>query len=147
MEKPAASRRLGVGWLIVFAIGIAFMAIALYIAATPLPLEEGYAGTTFANLQRTNPQLANVIWHDYVAFGLLLLGVSVLTVVLSWKGLSQGSPLAWYSLLIIGVTIAVMLVLAHVPVGYDFSHYGVALVLDAILLIGLAISAKPVFTK
>jgi len=133
------------GWLIVFGIGIAFVGIALYITITPLPLEEDYAGTTFADLQRTNPRLANVIWHDYVAFGLLLLGVSALTVVLAWKGLSQGSHLAWYAILIIGVTIAVMLVLAHVPVGYDVTHYGAALVLDAILLTGLAISAKPVF--
>lgn len=136
------------GWIIIFALGIVSMPLSVVIAATPMLGEEEYAGISYRNLQATNPQLANIIWHDTVAFGTLLFGISLLSTILSWKGLSQGSSLAWYSLLILGVTFLAAFLLAHFPIGNtSFQHIGLALVLQPIYYIGLAVSAKPVLSK
>ncbi len=147
MGGKSGGRALQVGRLIVIVIGIIFATIAVGVAVTPLPGEEAYAGTTFAELQSSNPRIANIIWHDYVAFGILFLGVSVLIVLLAWQGLSPGSRLVWSSLVLLGITILAFLVLAHVPIGHtDPLHFGLPLLLAVVLLIGLALSASSVFS-
>lgn len=79
--------------------------------------EEDYAGVTFRELQVNDPSLAALIWHDYTGFGVLLFGVSLLAVVLAWKGFRMGARLAWTSLLVLGLTIVAFVLVAHLPIG------------------------------
>lgn len=89
-----------------------------------------------------NPRIANVIWHDTVAFGTLVFGGSFVVVVLAWMDLSRGLRLAWYSLLILGLALLVALPLTHFPIGNtSLVHIGPGFVLLAIFLIVLAVSA------
>lgn len=148
MEGHVKDRRLTIGWILIFVLGIFSMAYSVIVATTPLLGEEEYVGTSFASLQATNPQIAKVIWHDTIAFGTIVFGGSLLVVVLAWKGLSKGSRLAWYSFLILGLTPLVALPLAHFPIGNtSFVHIGPGFILLTISLIALAVSAKLVFSK
>lgn len=119
-------------------LGVIFMIYSLVNATTPLLAEEDYGGTSFAGLQAANPRLANIIWHDHVGFGTVNFGISVLVVFLAWRGLSEGSMLAWYSLLILGLASLAWLLLAHLPVGN--MHFLPSLVPNAIYFIALSIS-------
>jgi len=127
-------------------MGIAFMAIAVVAATNPLPGEEGYLGRSFADIRTADPKLGNVIWHDYVAFGTLLFGVSFLIAYLAWFGLSRPSLQAWVPILILAVSILAFLMLAHVPIGNtSFAHFWVPVILAVVMLLGVAISAPSVF--
>lgn len=140
--------RLRVGWLTVLAIAVVFMIFSVIVVVTPLRGEEEYTGTTFSDIRSSNPQLANVIWHYTAAIGTIAFGTNLLIALLAWKGLSKGSRVAWYSTLLVAVTFAVSLVVAHVPIGHpSFEHWGPPVVLTAALLVGLAISAKPILSR
>lgn len=144
-EEPDGDGRMRIGRATVLFAGVVLMVISAVIAVTPLPGEEDYAGVTFRELQANNPSLAALIWHDYAGFGILLFGVSLLAVVLAWKGFRMGARLAWTSLLVLGLTILAFVLVAHLPIGHNFVHYGPVLILALILLGGLATAAKPVF--
>lgn len=148
MSEAKMERALQVGRAMILTMGVAFAVIALVAASNPLPGEEGYLGRSFADIRGTDPQLGNVIWHDYVAFGTLLFGVSFLIAYLAWGPLATYSRDAWFSILILAVSILGFLVLAHVPVGNtSFAHFGVPTFLALALLLGLAISAKAVLRE
>ena len=148
MRQGKVDRRLQVGRALIIVMGISFMAVAVVAATNPLPMEEGYLGRSFGEIRATDPQLGNVIWHDYVAFGTLLFGVSFLIVYLAWRGLRRSSREAWLSILVLAVTILAFLVLAHVPIGNtSFAHFGIPTILALLLISGLAVSAKPVFRE
>lgn len=147
-QEPMKDKALRVGWITISAIGVVSMVYSVIIAATPLLGEAEYVGTTFANLQVANSKIANIIWHDMVSFGSITFGASLLGVFLAWKGLTNGSRLAWYSLLILGVALLVALPVAHFPIGNtSLVHIGPGFVLLAVYLVALAISAKAVFSK
>ena len=147
MGDVKKDRRLQVAWITFAVLSVVSMAYSVVIATTPLLGEEEFAGTSFAQLRVTNPRIADVIWHDTVAFGIVAFGVSFLGFVLAWKGLSRGSRLAWYSLLIIAVTYLGALLFAHVPIGNTSpAHLGAAYVIFPTYLVALAISMKPVFS-
>lgn len=142
------NRSLLAGRTIIVAIGIIFVVFSIIVAITPLRGEEDYVGTSFADLQATNPRLANAVWHYTTGIGIILLGVNLLIVVLAWKGLSRGSSLAWYSILLLSLTFLVGLFMAHVPIGHtSFAHIGIPSILTAIYFVGLAVSAKTVLSK
>ena len=148
MRQGKVDRRLQVGRALIIVMGILFMAIAVVAATNPLPGEEGYLGRSFGEIRAADPQLGNVIWHDYVVFGTLLFGVSFLIVYLAWSELRRSSREAWLSILVLAVTILAFLVLAHVPIGNtSFAHFGIPTILALFLILGLAVSAKPVFSE
>lgn len=146
MAGPLKDRRLQAGWTIFAVLGLLAMALSVIFATMPMRGEEEFAGTTYQELRAANPRLADVIWHDTVAFWVLSFGVSLLGFVLAWKGLSKGSALAWYGLLILGVTYVATILLAHVPVGNtSVDHIGLAYVLIPVYVVALGLSARPVF--
>ena len=148
MRQGKVDGRLQVGRALIIVMGILFMAIGVVAATNPLPQEEGYLGRSFGEIRAADPQLGNVVWHDYVAFGTLLFGVSFLIVYLAWSGLRRSSREAWLSISVLAVTILAFLVFAHVPIGNtSFSHFGIATILALLLILGLAVSAKPVFSE
>ncbi len=147
MREARRGWPLRAGWIIVFVVGLAFMAIAVNTALNPLSLEEDFAGTTFAELQAGSPQLASIVRHIYVALGVLFFGANLLVVVLAWQGLRCGSRLAWASLLVLGVTFLALLLLAHVPIGHtESTHFWVPTTLAVVYLVGLGLAAKPVLS-
>lgn len=146
MAEAKLDPRLRAGRVMIIAMGVAFMVIGLVAATNPLPGEEEYLGRSFAQIRAADPQLGNIIWHDYAAFGILWFGASALIVYLAWRGLSRPSRQAWISIFILSATFLAFLIAAHVPVGNtSLGHFGVPVILAAILMIGVAIAAKPVF--
>ena len=71
MRQGKVERRLQVGRALIIVMGILFMAIGVFAATNPLPQEEEYLGRSFGEIRAADPQLGNIIWHDYVAFGTL----------------------------------------------------------------------------
>lgn len=145
------SRSLLAGQVVIIAIGIIFTIFSVRIVFTPMIGEEEYVGISFKDLQATNPKLANSLWHYSTAIGIIVAGVNLLIAMLAWKGLSKGSTLArysWLSMLILSLTFAVALLLAHVPIGHiGFAHVGIQSILTLLYLVGLGVSAKAVFSK
>ena len=124
------------------------MAFSVIDASTPLLGEEQYVGKTYSSLQVTDPQVANIIWHDTVLFGMSLFTISLITAILSWRELSRGSRLAWYVLLLWGLGFFIAALVAHVPIGdTSFSHTGPATILLIVYFAGLALSAKSVLKR
>ncbi len=147
MREPSANRRLRAGSVIVFGTAIVLAVFSVVAVFAPMRGEEELAGTTFADLQASNPGFARVVWHYNAGIAVLVLGLSVLVAFLAWKELSRGSRTAWFTILFIGVTIAVALLAAHVGISHpDVTHWGPPIVLPILLLIRLAISAKPVLS-
>ena len=128
------------------------MFVAVVAALNPLLGEEGeFVGLTFQELQATNPRLADNVWHLNVGVSSLAFGASLLVVLLAWRGLSGGSRLAWYSILFLNLTFAAAVVAAHVPIyiryGSSFDHWFLPATLTLVQLVGLAVTAKPVFSR
>lgn len=146
--EKAYERRLQVGRAIIVVVGILFMILAVVIG--PLFGEDAeFAGLTFEELQATNPRLADVVWHTNTGLSSLVVGVNLLVVLLAWRGLSSGSRLAWYSILILSLTFAVGVLAAHVPIYIrhpSYTHWVLPLTLAVVQLVGLAITVKPVFS-
>jgi len=127
------------------------MIVAVVTALNPLLGEEGeFVGQTFRELQVTNPRLADMVWHLSVGVSSLAFGASLLVVLLAWRGLSSGSRLVWYSILILSITFPVGVVASHVPIYVrhwsSFDHWFLPFGLALVQLVGLAITAKPVFS-
>ncbi len=139
-------RLLKTGRIIIIIVGIISMLYSVVVATTPLLGEEAYVGTTYANLQVTNPSLARIIWHDTVGVGIITFFVSLTSVILGWKGLSRASSAAWYSLLVLWMGFVFALVLAHFPIGNtSFVHIGPGAILLSIDFLGIMLSARAVF--
>jgi hypothetical protein len=143
MRESILSKRFKLGRRILVATSVVSAIYSVVVASTPLLGEEEYAGTSYVALQASNPRVASIIWHDTVGFGILLLGVSLLGIVLSWKGLVTAPSLAWNSLLLIGMTLLAALLLAHVPIGNtSLTHVGPGIVLLSLYFVGIALSSK-----
>ncbi|MGH2451894.1 MAG: hypothetical protein ACRDGE_11635 [Candidatus Limnocylindria bacterium] len=140
-----ARPRLGPGLIVVAAF--MFMIAAVVNILNPMQGEEGLALTTFAELQVTNPALADTIWHLNTGINAIVFGIGVLIALLAWTRLRRGSREAWYSIAIVAVTFAAAILLAHVPVGHPgAAHWGPPLVATALMFLGLGLSAKAVFS-
>jgi hypothetical protein len=148
MRESILSKRFKLGRRILVATSIVSAIYSVVVASTPLLGEEGYVGTSYVALQASNPKVANIIWHDTVGFGILLLGVSLLGIVLSWKGLITAPSLAWNSLLLLGLALLAALLLAHVPIGNtSLTHVGPGIVLLSIYFVGIVLSATRAFLR
>lgn len=147
MRNPRGILALRAGSLIIVAASIVIM-IFVGAVALPRPLfgEEERAGTTFSELQASNPGLADVVWHYHTAVSILAFATALLMVLLVWKGVSKGSPFAWYSVLFLTLMFLASLLVAHVPVRMSFAHWGPPFILTLIILAGLAVAAKPVLS-
>src|SRR2546428_7192703 len=138
MRESILSKRFKLGRRILVASSIVSAIYSVVVASTPLLGEEGYVGTSYVALQASTPKVANIIWHDTVGFGILLLGVSLLGIMLSWKGLITAPSLAWNSLLLLGLALLAALLLAHVPIGNtSLTHVGPGIVLLSIYFVGI----------
>lgn len=147
LSTETTDRRLRIGSLLVGLVGIVYAVLGIVTVRTPMRGEEALAGMTFAELQATNPAVADTVWHLNAGIGAIVVGIGVLFAFLAWHGLANGSRLAWYSVAILAVTFVGAILVAHVPVGHpSVSHWGPPLVATLVLLSGLAITAKPVFS-
>ncbi len=143
MSAPVISKQFKLGRIILAATSILSAIYSVVVASTPLLGEEGYAGTTYGALKASNPRVANIIWHDAAGAGILLLGVSLVAIVLSWKGLVATPRLAWNLLLLLGVISLAVLILPHVPIGdTSLAHIGPGIVLLSTYFVGIALSAR-----
>lgn len=141
-------KRLLAGRVLILVVGIIFIAFSAFVVVTPLRGEEEYVGMTFRELQSVNSNLASVVWHYTAAIGVIAFGVNLFIVVLAWKEFSRGTTLAWYSILLLTLTFAAALIIAHVPIRHpSFAHWGMPTILTFLYLVGLAISARPVLSK
>lgn len=148
MRRTGINNPTTIGRAIIIGVGIFSMFYSVYFALTPLQGEEAYAGTTYSNLQATDPKLANILWHDGVALGSVSFAVSLLSVVLAWKGLPRAWGLAWNSLLILWAGFLAGLILAHFPIGNtSIGHIGPVVIALSADALGLALTAGPLFSK
>jgi hypothetical protein len=113
----------------------------------PLWGEEPYLGTTYAQLQQNSPKVANLFWHDGVLYGSALVVVSLMTAVLSYRGIAKGSKLSWALVMIWAGGWLISGLVAHLAIGDTYpSHVVFATIVIIILFIGLGVSAKPLFS-
>ncbi len=134
--------------MITFFASVAFMVYGVIDTLIPLWGEASYAGTTYTQLLLTQPKLANLFWHDSVLYGSAIFLVPAMVAILAWFEISKGSKLAWGLTALWSIGLFVSALIAHVSIGdTNFSHVGYAAILIIFLFVGLAVSAKPVFSS
>ena len=109
MSQP--KRRDSVWWgsLILVIYGVAFATIMMlmmttYLSNPILPEEEAELGFTFAEIQDTNPYLADYIWWVQNAFSMPgFTWLALVTIPLAWKAVRNRQRWAWYTLLILNI--------------------------------------------
>jgi hypothetical protein len=143
-----SSSALKAGWIVTFAGSLAFIVYGILDTLIPLWGEEPYDGMTYAQLQQTAPKLANLFWHDSVLYGSAIVAASVITAILSWRGIARGSKLAWGLVMVWAVALFVSGLVAHGAIGdTNLSHVGYATILLVVLFVGLALSSRPIFSS
>jgi hypothetical protein len=144
-NTSAGQRGLAVGSGLIVAVAAVFVILATVNIVNPMRGEESLAGMSFAELEASNPALADTVWHLNTGVNAIVIGVGALTAFLAWTGLRRGSREAWYAIAIVAVTFAVAILVAHAPVGHPgVSHWAPPLVVTAVLFLGLGISAKAI---
>lgn len=146
--------RVGNDWRLRGGIAIILLAIVLLMVVlaitffNPMRGEEEFAGTTFAEIETNDPQLAKVIWHYNAALTVTWFGLGATAAVLAFKALPARSRIAWYAIGGIGLLSLVTLLISHAPPGHpSVDHWGPFLAVTLVLLAGLALAARPVLGR
>lgn len=148
MTRTGNDWRLGVGIAIILLATVLLMVVLAITFFNPMRGEEEFAGTTFAELEANDPQIAKVIWHYNAALTVTWFGLSATAAVLAWKALPARSRIAWYAIGGIGLLSLVTLLVSHVPPGHpSVDHWGPFLLVTLVLLAGLALCARPIFGR
>lgn len=110
-------------WIILFAlnvIGVLFGLGDIILGAASDPaITEGVAGMSLAELQASNPRVANLVNVQTKLTGSFFLGFSLLGIAISMTGYRRGERWAWYALwslpLMYGLIPAIFLSAGLVP--------------------------------
>jgi hypothetical protein len=147
MTGVGKDRRLTTGWILVFAVSVAFILFSVVGILNPLRGEEELTNITYEELEATNPGLADTIWHYNTGIWIIVDGVAVLMAALAFTQLRHGSRQAWFTILWLAIVFVASILAAHLPVGHPgVGHWGPPVVLTGILIIGLWVASKPVLS-
>jgi hypothetical protein len=109
MSQPKKRDSVWWGSLILVIYGVAHavtmvLMMTTYLSNPLIPEEEAQLGSTFAQIQVTNPYLAKYIWWIINAWVLpYALLLTLVVIPLAWKAVKKRQKWAWYTILTIEI--------------------------------------------
>ena len=140
--------RILVGYGVALTLIMGLMMV-MYSSNPILPEEEPLFGFTFAEVQLTNPYLADYIWWVQMAFSLPGFTYPALfTISLAWYGVRNRQKWAWFSILVPNLVFWGLFYVGcksmH-PTTY-IDHWTIFSSFFVVLLVGLILSARQIFS-
>ena len=141
-------------WLIPFAMGIAFLivAIAVFIAPRQTIIDvsgstvESLTGTTFAQIAASSPGVVNYIYYLIRTFIIFEAGISAFLAVVSATAYRRGERWAWYLTWLFVALFVLDLPHEYFVRGVPFIDVS-SIIFVAILVVGLLLPYRKFFPK
>lgn len=151
MSQPKKRGSVWWGSLILVIYGVAFTIVMMlmmttYLSNPILPEEAAKLGFTYAEIQTTNPYLANYIWWILNAWTLPeTIFIALFTIPVAWKAVRNLQKWAWYTLLIINIPFWLLFYVACRAIHTTYvEHWLLLTPFFALFLIGMIVPARQI---